>query len=373
MPRKVTKTITEFDETPDGEEPGVVPGSFDVDTPDESEALQEARQKFGPAEVKFKVYKQEGGKGSAYCFTAQDDIDETYIQENYGGGKYYVKVFVNNRYAEKHELLIAEKKMAGNPSMMDPNLQPRLDPNNIEARMLREQMVFMQNMLLERAKNPSQTPVGEMVEAAKAIASMGTAHKEDDGFDKMARMFEFFKSMSGGGGERSWQSELISTGKEVAAPILREIIAKQMSGNSVPAPAPNPQMQVVPSGGETMIPPDTAIRQGIEFLKSRAMSGMDPELAVDWIVNNATDPMYQSFISNILSQPFESMQKLDVSLTQVPYEPWFRALYNGLKEAFSNEQSTPMAGDTERSTGNVTDITDNARAGKGSVGKPRTA
>lgn len=369
MAKRVEKTVTTFLGDEDAAEPGSRP--FDVEAPDESEVFNELRAKFGEQEIKYKVYRA-SDKGLSYCFTSVGDMDEDYIQENYGGGKYIVKVLVNNRFAEKHELLIAERMKKG-VSEQNPELAPRIDPNNIEARLLREELAFTRNMLLERAKSGTQSPVGEIVDAVKTMHGMNGGGNGGSNLSQFKEMFELAQMMAGmmNGGAPDWKTELLKTAKEVAGPVLADIARKQMAGATAPQ-----QIQ-----GETqMIPPDTMIKQGIEFLKSRAMSGMDPGLAVDWIVNNANDPMYAGFIQQILGQPFEFLVKLDPALSQPPFDTWFRLLYDGLKAAFTMDgvqnnggQYSAMENDTAGSNGNIGNIADHAGTGKTGGKKSRVS
>lgn len=342
----------EGDEVPLVPPPGAQeePTAAELAEADEAELLARFREQFGPAQCKIRVLKATPS-GNAYCFSTSDDFDADRTRDIYGGGRYFLQFYVNGRPRETREIVIAEQlKPAGANGAAVPDFSAAGDKS------VRDMNGFLMALLLKKADaEPSErSTVGELVEALKGLQTIAAPQKTDDGFDRFYKMFQMVREMSGDGGGGDWKSiaarELIGTAKEVASPLLQHLAAERMrAGTAGPAPRPNPgvveQPAQVEQGGEMPITPQLIIRQGLEALKSKAMSGISVDLVIDWIMAHSNDPLYQPFLSTALAQDFEAFAAaFDPSIAQPPFETWFRSLHEGLKEAFN--ESLGVAGDS---------------------------
>lgn len=82
----------------------------------------------------------------------------------------------------------------------------------------------------------------------------------------------------------------------------------------------------------------------IQWLKKKALAGKDPELQVDFIIDNFDDPTSRALAATMLNQPFDEIGKLDPEIMQEPLRSWFQRVYDLLREAVKNADTTIDAG-----------------------------
>lgn len=330
MKKKVTKTETTFDV--DGtESPEMLAGTLPLESAD---GLENYLNQFGQKPIKVKVYKR-GLKGMAYCFSGGTEIDEDTLSQ-YGGGEYELIVLVDGVKEKSIPLFIADRP--NGQTIATPTVATEPQSGSVEVRMLREQLIFLQNMVINKQSAPA-TPLGELVDAMKLLGNGGGK----DPTELFLKGLEFAKE-HGSSGSGDWKSMLVDSIRDVAKTVAPVLAAKTNGGN------------------QTMIQqnPDDMIKSGLAYLKQRAISGMPVDVVVNWVMFSANDPTYQPFLKLVLSQEFEEFVKLDAEIAQEPYLTWFRTLHAGLREAFNESQ---LDDDSERPAGNVRNITGNAKVG----------
>jgi hypothetical protein len=116
--------------------------------------------------------------------------------------------------------------------------------------------------------------------------------------------------------------------------------------------------------------PESQLKDGIAWLKKKILSGLTPDLAVEWIVNNANDPQYQPIISTAINGGVDAFIQLDAEIGNEPFKTWFTTAIDDLKGIYA-EQSTNAA-DNDGGNGNGTNVTGNAKPRTAKSQKPKT-
>jgi len=349
MPRKKIVTTREIIDADEPQLPitdqDAVPGA----ELDQAEALNEVLREFGPDEIKIKISKWTSS-GSAYCFST-DKLDEEYIRDSFGGGKYSARIFVNGNYKQTIPLVIAEPINRTNPQIAPaPQIIERQSSDSGETKFLRE-------MILAMIGNRQATPVGELTQAMRDL-NMGGG-----GSDKLMEMFIKGMEMGreSGSSDDSWKGIIKDVAKE-ALPMLSGMVPK--NGN-LPAQIP---AQTTPNPQEQQAMMQAQLKQGIEYLKAKCLKNSDPELYVAMVVDNADVPMYQPLIHAILTTEFSVFTTIDPAIANPPFRAFFEYIYNGIRSAFAQDDTVGM--DTGREPGDRRDIDKNAGSGTNGVRKP---
>ena len=327
MPRK-KKVTTVTEEIPEDEVPGTFPAA---ELPDDYELAQSVLSQFGDTGIKIKVSKQ-GPKGPEYCFSTEE-LDEDYIQQYFGGGRYVLRIYVNDQFQRSVPLNIADRKMLPNPNGGNQGN----DSQNMVLELIRSQNTFLQGLLSNVMTGGGQrTPVGELTEAIKTLGFQNGA----GGSDKIVEAI--FKGMDladrAGGGSKDWKSELFSVLRDVA-PGVMDMMKNNQKPNTGGTAQPVQIPASVPITTTDNAPEVAALRQTIGYLKAQCMNQVPVDLIVDWTVSHAGDAQYQFFIGYALNTPFEEIAKLDGEITREPYKPWFESLINGLRSAFTESDT----------------------------------
>jgi hypothetical protein len=343
MPRKVVRTETQIipddnlDALPFAR--GGNPEKQQQASFDESEGVKEYLQQFNDEQFRVKVYK-DGPAGPEFCFSGSNEVTEELIQK-YGGGSYELRVFVDGVKQDTVHLKIADRPTDNNGNEKHGELE-----------LMRQQMQFMQNFVLNgRSGNTPSTPIVELIDAVKSLNGLNSGSQP---VDLILKGMELAKGMTSSGGD--WKTSLIDAVKDIgkaAVPVLATLVPQ---GNNVKSQG---EVQEMPSQ-------EQMLREGIAYLKGRAMAGMDCNLVVDWIVANSNDPQYTPFIKMVLQQDFDTFVKIDAEIAQEPFLSWFRTLHSGLRDSFNEVNN---AGDSGREFGHVANIADHgptgAKRGKG--------
>lgn len=325
MARKKRTIIDE-----DLNEPVEVQGSGSDVLPEDIEdleALQEATSHLGPStEVRVKVVKLEQ-HGARHCFTVDaETLNEDYISEQFGPGEYSLKIYVNRKYVRTHRLGIAER------------LRPAENggggnSDSIHVRMLEKQLEFNQSLLTSilRAGSPQHTPVNELAQAVQALHGMSGGNGQSP--SAMEKVLEaFMKGLDVGQKNMNpsdWKTDLVAVAKE-ALPGIATIMSQPRNGAKQPTAAnPNPSL----AGGEV----DAILYQGIQYLKRKCISGVDPELLLEWIGSNADE--YRPILERAAKLDFASFCAIDPEIGSEPYVQFFKSLYDGLRATISGADS----------------------------------
>lgn len=343
--KKVRKVVTEYEE--EDEQPPQAQWS-EAEEFGEDLQVQSILDGIGPGEIKIKILKW-GPKGKSYCFSLDGGpVDEDFIQQQFGGGRYHGQIFKNGIYTgNSFELNIADR--IANPSMSG-------GMADIQTRMMQQQIDFLKDMVLRNGQQ-QQTPVGELADALTKVTALtgnGGGGMGEKAVELILKGIELGKAI-GGGKDESWTDVI-----REAIPVVGEMMQqrKQNPGGQPQQADQTQQVNSLPAAA-----PDAVIRQGIAYLKGKAITGRDPGLYVDWMIDNAEEPQYQPILHFILTSEFSALEQIDPEISKQPYADFFRTMYDGLRSAYSQQDQMDM--DTGGSGGDGGNAKDDGKAGAG--------
>jgi hypothetical protein len=340
------------------EEPDIVdelPGELS-----ENPGVQEYLGQFGAAgNFKVKVYKM-GPRGLEYCFAGGREIDEQVIGDVWGAGEYHLQIFKRNETRPSDELIVrvGEKKGSAAPSVT-PATPRDESPSAAQLRIMQEQNNFLRDLLLQNTGGGSQ----QLIEAVKVLKELqGNGNSGDHFATALLKGIDIAREVSGAGANGDWKAMVVDALKDIGKVVVPAFIANTPPRGPGPRPADpgeaDMRRQQVPEPT-----PEAAIKQGLDFLKKKTISGMPVELVIDWVMFNSTDEQYQPFIALVMQSDFQKFIEIDPELAQEPYLAWFRNLHAGLRDAFNEQTHGDADDDPGRPGGNVADLGGHAGSG----------
>lgn len=311
--------------------------------------LAEIFAQYPNANRKIKVGKYVG-TGIEHCFSTSDLIDEDFLQEHYGGGRYKLRIFIDGIMQSEVEMRIAQKLTSGgvnattgagaaplSSGSSSDGIAPAKTAENTH-------QTFLETMLLKMVGvSPAQqsTPVNELAEAMKTISSLngnGNQNAAAEFTNGLKAGIELAKDMGGGGGG-DWKSELFRMVKD-SIPHIAGTLPLMMGGNKT-------QVSVAPTVASVAAPVNAISEEqkmsdtmhkmlydGIQKLKGMCLNGAPVDLIIDWVLANANQPQYQDFIRAAFSIEFDAFATIDPEIIKPPFADWFRKLYDGLRHEF---------------------------------------
>lgn len=293
-----------------------------------------------------KVYKLNSGSKS-FCFQTTEPVDEVTIQAQYPTGGKFVVVEYNsmNQPINTTHIDIEPKPLAissnGNGN------------EDIRTRMLMEELAFTRNMMLQMINGlfsgksqQSATPLGELAQAMQVMNEMSA---KSNPVDLIIKGMEL--GVKSNGGAPDWKAQLAETAKELIPAVVQTMAARQ------------PQ-QVQPSMIQAT--PAALIKQGIDWLKPKIISGMSPDLAVGWVIQNANEPLCQQLLTHAIQGDVNTFIQIDAEIANEPYRSWFINAIQMLKDEFHAAQNA----DQNDNDGGARDSSDVTAHEEISVGKP---
>lgn len=330
--------------------------------------LDEVFNSFGEQPFLMKVYKITP-TGSSFVFSSTEKPSaatfESSIQDRCpSGGKFVIRFYVNNRIVEPSRHVEIE------PRPMNALVNSgATDARDVQIRMMQDNLVMFQQMLMAFIGRPApvtqQTPMNDLVQAMTVMHGLN-GNKSSD-VDVLIKGIELAKGLNGNGVAADWKSELLSTAREVLAPVAGAFAQQKMM-------QADPQQRAITEGsvnGNGMnrgMIPNMLIKQGLSWLKPKILSGNFPvEIAVDWILTNGNDAMYQPFLAMAVQGNIDTFIQIDPELANEPYKSWMITAINMLKGAYANNNQA----DNDGGIGDNTDITSNeiVSAGVAPLGK----
>jgi hypothetical protein len=303
--------------------------------------VQQVLDSVGPGEIKIKISKMTRG-GAEYCYSTET-IDEDFLQQEFGGGRYACKIFVNDVYRKTFYLNIAQRLTvnAAHGGMAD----------NSTIAFLKEQIQDLRSQL---NGGRDRTPIGELAEAMVKIQQLNGGGGIQAQLDILKTGIELGRS---GGGSNEKGDDLLSIVRE-ALPIVGTMV-KNQRGNTPDNPGIIPAHRT-----ENTLPDkksDDLIHQGLAYLKRQAFKGADPLLFVDFVAINADDPQYQGLLRFALSSDVSALATYDADIGKPPLSAWFQQFLDGLRQAFAPNDSVEVdssgeSGDSGDTGGNVAPI-----------------
>jgi hypothetical protein len=334
---KRKKTTTVVEEIPEGlpqpgeeEEPQEV--DFSLEEVRTAEQLASIMEQFPESGITAKLYDEKG----AFCYRLPDpaSIDEEVIRKRCGAGDFNIRIYANGKYRQTIPLPIR----ALNPE------NPTVGTGNPDTH-----TAFLEKALLllmeKQATVPQQQTGPNLTDLTSALASLDQLRgKQESTMDIFQRGLDFAERISG---NTDWKTDLIRTAKDALPMISQTVLSATRGMGSGPSIA-DPTKPQVEENAVPQLPPEAIVKQALVYLKKKCVNGMDPELIIDWIRENAED--YQPIIHAFFTMEFADIAKYDPEIGTGPFLPWFKQLYDGVRSAFSVPNS--MGDDTGGSMGN---------------------
>lgn len=317
------------------------PSEFDVsmEAVEDADTLKSVLAQFGETNLVLKILRK-SPTGPEFCYQT-DSLDEQFIQQNFGGGDYTVRIFINGLFKHAINIKIANRLV---------------DNHTTVANSTDRHSEFLEKALLallgrESPVQNTTTPVGELAQAMTQLHQLngGGGDRSEKMIETLIKGFELGKDLAGGG-TGDWKTELIGAVKHVLPEIMGAYTGMK---------------QGIPPGVAGNVPvandPHTMLRAGIAYLKKKAIAGVDPMLFVDFVAANADEEQYQGLIHAVLTKDYADFAAIDPEIGTEPFIQWFKPLYDGIRSAFSPVD--PVANDTTGKSGDTADV--------GSNGNPR--
>jgi hypothetical protein len=336
--KKVKTTTEELIEPSDAE----IVDADPVISPSEAE-LAEYFDRIGSSANKIKIYKIVAGE-KQWCGTMEPGlINEEMLASNYGAGTYQLMAFYNGKYVSGGNQRLTIYSAPNQPGNTAQNAA-QMQTNSVET-LMREQISRMQELMLAlvaQKQSPQGPGLADMASLLQTLQNM--TPKQPSITDILPNVLDMFKmSMdtareSTGDHKTDWMD---FTGKIIDK--LPGIIGQIIPARAAAARAGSPAN---PPGGEAVESPETQIlTQSIAYLKQKCLARKNPDIIVDYIADNLDDSTYREMVGIMMGRPFESFFEIDADLAREPFRGWFKAVYDGLKEALNpNEENTNDAG-----------------------------
>jgi hypothetical protein len=387
MPRKQPKVRRTIEtEIIDDEEREHAPPIEYVE--EDSEAVRQMMSELGAGEtVKIKVSRLTKD-GPQYCFISDEpiqDLEETLAKDPRfpDGGKFQVKIYVNGLLRLTKTLNIAPRYggFGAMPNGLPGGMYPPMYGGGQDAviRLLESQLTELRAEL--RSMRTTAPPASSALELAQAVSALKQIESGSGSTatDTLKIAMELAKLINGQG-ETDWKSELLGAAKEILPVVLK--------GNNAGAPAPangNLASGAIAEGGvmqqqnSPANPPavnDDLIKLGIAELKQKCRQGASPDFYVEALVTYNDREPYASIYNRIVTSEFESFATLDTEINSPIYKPFFRAIFDGLREYSQSistdgprpdtEESNTVEGDRGRANGDARNDKPHVKTGKGS-------
>lgn len=265
-----------------------------------------------------KIYKLNNGSKS-FCMVTTEPVDEVFIQSQYpNGGKFVVLEFNQmNELLHQNHYEIEPKTMA-----VAINGNGGSGGNDIQIRMLFEELNFTRQMLMQQLQNNKGNGGGSISELVAALA--GLHQLAPGGKDPVELIIKGMELGSRNTGATDWKTELLSTIKEVAPSAIQAVA---MSNRQ-----PNGQQPMLVAS------PEDNLKQGLQWIKSKIVGGMSTDLAVEWLISNANDPQYHHLLSTAIQGTVDNFIAIDPEIANEPYRTWFTNAINEIKGWYAEQQ-----------------------------------
>lgn len=311
--------------------------------PDE-ETLDDIVAQYGGSDIQFRVQRITP-KGLEFLYSGAERIDPLWLQSRFPeGGEFEVTIIAPNGSSRKVRSLIG--RTLPNPGI--PGV-PGFDVTKA---------LFDR---LDRMEQRQAVPAGSLLEQAQAMKILFDMRPQGGATEGLAQIVDAFKL------GMSLKDE--ATGKspgwmELIGDLAKQVLPVVMSARGIGSPVTTSPVNITPAAqvSEGALKQwENQIHEGIAFLKEKALNGSDPLLYVHVIADNAKN--YVPIIRAALDKQFDDFAAIDPEIAQPQYQPFFRTIFDGLRQAFGPDDS--MATDIGGSVGDVSDVGSDGAAGKG--------
>jgi hypothetical protein len=343
MPKKTTKEtiITETDSKPEE----VIEQVQAVEPTPEERDFTEYLESLGPTTNLIKIHKYIDGTRK-YCGRVEPSTmkieGEEFLLRHWGGGKYYLMAFFNNRYVQDGSRLIEIYEPPEDKRMMTSSFS-----ENNESKLMREEIQRQHDMVLKLLETKGQqNPGPSLHDIVGALASMKSLVPPAPGLDSvlpgLVSLMKFAKEAVSDSSSKESSFGSIVEGALKAIPMIFGGLQNMKGNGGQPATQEN-QPVLTQEQAEKQL-----LGQAIARLKQEAVAGLDPELCVAWISSHQEDVGYRNMAVILLNRQFESLFSVDPDLEKEPLRSWFQRVYTELRKVFidgnSDQESDLTAG-----------------------------
>jgi hypothetical protein len=344
---KKKKTTTIVEEIPpdaqaieiDGGETS--PFDLDLHRAEDAETVEQVLRDNGISNVTYRFYDNDGG----YCYSSPELDYDRARRETRGGKHCKMGVFVGGRLVRMVPFPLAPLVENTPATVQNPS------SNDV---------TFMKEMLLKLIENRGMGPVTagpSLTELTSALSNLDNLRgKPESTMDSFQKGMEFAQSLTG---STDWKTDALRTLRDIAPQVMGVFGGK---GGMPLNPNPNNQEQPI-----AQLPPDTVIKAGIQYLKKKAIAGVDPDLIIEWVANNGEE--YEALLRVVLNSEFVDFVKFDPEIGTEPFVSWFKPLFDGLRSAFARQD--PMDHDTGRDVGDPSHARSDGQSSPNGSGKPK--
>ncbi len=353
MPKKTVITKTELDEPEllDQAAPVSDPETFVSPEEKEDERIQDIFKRIGGEGLRFTISRYLPSGRPQYVGDADiDNLSEANIQSAWGEGRYKITAWdSSNNYKGSKVIHIGPpsnlNKKDEEPVKQSPHLA-YMDPAvTVQLEMMREEQATNRALMMKMIESMTAGKSGtqEIAEVMGMLKTVMEQPKQPSAIDLVTQILPLIKefaSLVAGGKIVSEKRDWIDTTKE----ILHELpnVLKMMGAQKAAVAAP-PQAGNGGAGSPAMLPRDQLnipkehmflIQQGLGYLKKKALQGSDPDIYINWALDNL-DTEYSRAIVGLLNRPFDEIILIDPELNNIEYKNWFEDFFGGLKNALS--------------------------------------
>jgi hypothetical protein len=295
------------------------------------------------------VYRYVKHGAKEYCARVPPaDLDEDFIREQFGGGKYFLRVVDGRgRYVRSFSLSIAQERTQTAPAPV-PAAAANGGASDVQIQLLREQLARQHEMLLRLMEGNAKPPaaVNDIVEGIARIHALTPKQESALGLSDLMAAFrqgiEIAREVGTGGDEKMGWVHLIERVLEKAPALVGGIASAarpELNLSQAPA-APSPK-----ENGHMLL-----LRSVLPFLKQKCLRQSDPGLYVDFVMDGNLDGPQLAALYKLLAEPYEQLGEIDPELLTEPYRAWFLKLFDGLRDAL---QSSDDSGERRRDADNA--------------------
>src|SRR6266571_89155 len=233
-PKRVKKTTVE-EIMPEGgnfsDAEETTPFDVSLEAVEDTEALKDVLDQFGETNVNLKIFRSTPS-GPEFCFQ-NDHLDEEFIQKNFGGGDYQVRIFINGKYRKTIKVKIASR--VSDASLPNAGVSAPFDRHS----------EFLEKLILAFVTKESQSTsslspsLADMISALQNLDNL--RGKQESAMETFLKGVEFAKDLSG---HTDWKTDLIRMGKEAIPDIKDMILGKKeaiTNPNSTQSQLPQPE------------------------------------------------------------------------------------------------------------------------------------
>jgi hypothetical protein len=315
------------------------PFDLDLHRAEDAETVEQVLRDNGISNVTYRFYDNDGG----YCYSSPELDYDRARRETRGGKHCKMGVFVGGRLVRMVPFPLAP--LADNSAISTPAYASN-------------DTVFMKELLLKLIENRGTGPVTagpSLTELTAALSNLDNLRgKPESTMDSFQKGMEFAQSLTG---TTDWKTDVLRTIRDIAPQVMGVFGGK----GGMPL---NPDSREQPVAE---LPPDSMIKEGIKYLKKKAIAGVEPELIIDWVYNNGEE--YEALLRVVLNSEFADFVKFDPEIGTEPFVSWFKPLFDGLRSAFARQD--PMDNDTGRDVGNHSHIGSDGQPSPNGIGKPK--